>query len=90
MDTTSEAADLPISPLETINEANITALQLPDVTLDEISQKGPTVATANPNITARTGSTCKNVKQKKVTSDDVLRLQYETPQCKKEILTTVL
>lgn len=44
MDTTSEAADLPISPLETINEANITALQLPDVTLDEISQKGPTVA----------------------------------------------
>ena len=47
MDTMSEAADLPISPLVTINEADISALQLPapDVTLDEISHNVPTVAT---------------------------------------------
>ena len=87
MDTMSEAADLPISPLVTINEADISALQLPapDVTL-EISHNVPTVATAKQQITARTGNTCKQVKQKKVTSDDVLRLQYETLQCKKETL----
>ena len=86
MDTMSEAADLPISPLVTINEADISALQLPspDVTqLDEISQNVPTIATAT-HTTAPTGT--KQVKRKKVTSDDVLRLQYETLQCKKETL----
>ena len=91
MDTMSEAADLPISPLVTINEADISVLQLPapDVTLDEISHNVPTVATAKQHITARTGTTvttCKQVKQKKVTSDNVLRLQHETLQCKKETL----
>lgn len=88
MDTMSEAADFPISPLVTINEADISALQLPapDVTLDEISHNVPTVATAKQHITACTGTTCKQVKQKKVTSDDVLRLQHETLQCKKETL----
>ena len=86
MDMMSEAADLPISPLVTINEADISALQLPapDVTLDEISHNVPTVATAKQHITARTGTTCKQVKQKKVTPDDVLRLQHEMLQCKKE------
>ena len=83
MDTMNEAADLPISPLVTINEADISALQLPapDVTLDEISHNVPTIATAKQHITARTGTTCKQV-----TSDDVLRLQHETLQCKKETL----
>ena len=70
MDTMSEVEDLPISPLVTINK-----LPVPEFT----------VATAT-HITARTrtGTTCKQVKQKKVTSDDVLRLQYETLQCKKD------
>lgn len=76
----SETADLPISPLVTANEADMSAamgheeLQLPD----EISLKGPPAASEN---TRR--CTCK---QKKVTSDDELRLQYETLQCKKETL----
>lgn len=79
----SETADLPISPLVTANEADMSAamgreeLQLPD----EISLKGPPAASAGPKNTRR--CTCK---QKKVTSDDVLRLQYETLQCKKETL----
>lgn len=86
MDTTSEAADLPISPLVTINEADISALQLPapDVTLDEISHNVPTVATAKQHITARTGTTCRQVKQTKVTSDDVLRLQHERCSAKRK------
>ena len=88
MDTMSEAADLPISPLVTINEADISALQLPapDVTqLDEISQNVPTIPTAT-HTTAPTGTTCKQVKRKKVTSDDVLHLQYETLLYKKETM----
>lgn len=56
----------------------------PDVTLDEISHNVPTVATVKQHITARTGTTCKQVKQKKVTPDDVFRLQHEMLQCKKE------
>ena len=89
MSNPSEAADLPISPLVTINEAAMSAamghegLQLPGMgTQDETSLKGPLVASAGPNNTTRR-CTCK---QKKVTSDDVLCLQYETMQCKKETL----
>ena len=85
----SEAADLPISPIVTINEADMSAamgdegVQLSGMgTEDEISPKGPPVAAAGPNST-----TCRCAcKQKKVTSSDVLRLQYETLQCKKETL----
>lgn len=58
-------------------------LQLPGMgTQDKTSLKGPLVAPAGPNNTTRR-CTCR---QKKVTSDDVLRLQYETLQCKKEAL----
>lgn len=85
----SDAADLPISPIVTINEADITAamgdegLQLSGMdTEDEISPKGPPVASAGPNST-----TCRCArKQKKVTLSDVLRLQHETLQRKKETL----
>lgn len=85
----SEAADLPISPIVTINEAHMSAamgdegVQLSGMgTEDEISPKGTPVAAAGPNST-----TCRCAcKQKKVTSSDVLRLQYETLQCKKETL----
>ena len=92
METTSnpsDAADLPISPIVTINEADMSAaigdeaLQLSGMgTEDEISLKGPPLASAGPNST-----TCRCAcKQKKVTPSDVLRLQYETLQCKKETL----
>ena len=85
----SDAADSPIFPIVTINEADMSAamgdegLQLSGIgTEDEISLKGPPVASAGPNST-----TCRCAsKQKKVTSSDVLRLQYETLQCKKETL----
>ncbi|XP_068695997.1 uncharacterized protein [Montipora foliosa] len=85
----NEAADLPISPIVTITEADMSAamgdegVQLSGMgTEDEISPKGPPVAAAGPNST-----TCRCAcKQKKVTSSDVLRLQYETLQCKKETL----
>lgn len=82
----SDAADLPLSPIVSINEADMSAamgdegLQLSGMaTEDEISSKGLPVASAGANTTC----TCK---QKKVTSSDVLRLQYETLQCKKETL----
>ena len=88
MSNPSEAADLPISPLSP-HEADMSAamghegLQLPGMgTQDETSLKRPPVASARANNTTRR-CTCK---QKKVTSDDVLRLQYETLQCKKETL----
>lgn len=85
----SDAADLPLSPIVSINEADMSAamgdegLQLSGMaTEDEISSKGLPVASAGPNST-----TCRCAcKQKKVTSSDVLRLQYETLQCKKETL----
>ena len=83
----SDAADLPLSPIVSINEADMSAamgdegLQLSGMaTEDEISSKGLPVASAGANSTT---CTCK---QKKVTSSDVLRLQYETLQCKKETL----
>ena len=85
----SDAADLPLSPIVSINEADMSAamgdegLQLSGMaTEDEISWKGLPVASAGPNST-----TCRCAcNQKKVTSSDVLRLQYETLQCKKETL----
>ena len=85
----SDAADLPLSPIVSINEADMSAamgdegLQLSGMaTEDEISSKGLAVASAGPNST-----TCRCAcNQKKVTSSDVLRLQYETLQCKKETL----
>ena len=85
----SDAAGLPISPIVTINETDVSAamgdegLQFAGMgTEDEISLKDPPAASAGP-----TSTTCKCAcKQKKVTSSDVLRLQYEMLQCKKKTL----
>ena len=83
----SDAADLPISPIVTINETDVSAamgdegLQFAGMgTEDEISPKDPPAASAAPNST-----TCKCA-CKQVTSSDVLRLQYEMLQCKKKTL----
>ena len=76
---TSEAADLPISPILTINEADMSAA----MGHDELQWSGMCARDeARPVITCTTPK----FKQKKVTSDDVLRLQYETLKCKKETL----
>lgn len=75
----SEAADVPITqPLLTIIEADMAAIVGNEGL--QVPANDPSVATTEQNTAASKG------KQKKITSDDVLRLYYETLQCKKETL----
>ena len=82
-----EAADVPISPLPPINQADMSTamghegMQLPGMSYqDDISLKSPPALSTGPN------NAKPKCRQKKITSDDVLRLQYETLECKKETL----